>query len=329
MRLVRLATGFVAIALGVTLAGCSVEDSTAPPPPAGPSLRIAFESNRPPSTVGGDDIYFYDPASGAPAAFAPNVNTVSTEYIPALSGDGRWMAFNSTRQLTGTLATLFLYEVSTASLTLPQGPNTFPTAFNPSLSYDGRYLAFQSQTGGPFEAEVILWDRSTDQQIVLPSLHLPGAGDFDPSLSGDGSLIALFTNRFAGNGWDLLLYDVAGDSLIDLPGLNTTSNELAASLSRDGRYLAFHSNRPGGAGLFDVYVFDRQTATLLPLPGANTALSELRPAISPDGRWLAYDTENDGATDVRLYDLVNRRLVDLPGLNDSYFIDQGPTIAQP
>jgi Tol biopolymer transport system component len=313
------------------LAGCSVERTTnGPAPPAGPPLRIAFESNRPPSTVGGGDVYFFDPATGAPAAFAPNVNSVSSEMLPALSGDGRWMAFNSTRQLTGTLGTLFLYDVENARLDVPPGPNAFVNCFNPSLSYDGRYLAFQSQVGGAFENEVILWDRQSDQQVPLPSLHEFGTGDFDPSLSGDASLIALMTNRTgAVTGFDVVLYDVPGDSLIPLPGINTTSNELGVSLSRDGRYLAFHSNRPGGAGLFDVYVYDRQTEALLPLPGANTALSELRPALSPDGRWLAYDSENDGADDVRLYDIANRRLVALPGLNDPYFIDKGASIAQP
>lgn len=324
----RAAGALAALALVAALAGCSTERSTtAPPPPGGPALRIAWASNRPPSEVGGADIYFYDIGTGRGAYLPPNVNTASTEGPCAFSGDGHWMAFNSSRQLTGVTGSLFLYEVSTGNTTVPPGPNAFANPVNPSLSHDGRYLAFQTQVGGAFDQDIVLWDLQTDQRVPTPSLHEVGAADFDPALSADGGLIAFTTNRSTSvGGWDVALYDVAGDSLVALPGLDSSANDLGVTISGDGRYLAFQSNRPGGEGVYDVYVYDRRTSQLLPLPGANSALSELTPGISEDGRYVAYETENRGGGDVLLYDVQAGRLVPLPGLDDPYFLDRYPAV---
>jgi Tol biopolymer transport system component len=160
--------------------------------------------------------------------------------------------------------------------------------------------------------------------IPTPGLHALAAADFDPSLSGDGKLIAFTTTRYGS--YDVALYDVTGDSLLPLPGLNTNYDDLGVSISRDGRYLAFHSNRPGGEGLFDIYVYDRGTRNFLPMAGANTPMSDLNAALSPDGRYVAFSTDYEGGGDIRLYDIGLQRLVPLPGLNDAYFSDKNPSI---
>jgi hypothetical protein len=77
-----------------------------------------------------------------------------------------------------------------------------------------------------------------------------------------------------------------------------------------------------------VYVYDRASSSFLPLPGANTPLGESLPALSPDGRYLAYQTEAEGGGDIRLYDIVLQQLVPVPGLNDPYYPDRQPSLAQ-
>jgi Tol biopolymer transport system component len=335
-NLVTVKTGILApAALALVCAACSAERiplSTSGPDRA--PLVMAFMSERPPSPPYGADIYLYDLREGGPAYLAPNLNTVDLEGPCALSADGRKLAFYTNRSTTGSLAQLLLYDVAHATTVVPEKINQLQTLQNPSLSDDGRFLAVQYQVGGPFELYIAVEDLASDSLLPVPNLNVPNATTFDPSLSGDGSLIAFASNRFGSLGsWDIFLYSVPGDSLIGLPGMNSPAGDLAPSISRDGRYIAFQSGRPGvvapNDSLIDVYVYDRVAGRLLPLPGANTQLAEILPTISPDGRYLAYVTEQTGARDVRVYDIRERRLLRLEGLNDPYYRDYFPTLASP
>jgi Tol biopolymer transport system component len=311
-------------------AGCSKSDS---PTRVGlgdrPSLRIAFLSERPPSPAFSSDIYFYDVAAGGPAYRPPNVSTTNADGPCALSADGRKMAFWSNRLPIGTVATLLLYDVATGAVSLPHWASTLDYPNNPSLSADARYLAFQYQVGAS-DLFVGVEDLVGDRLLPLPMLNASGTISFDPSLSADGSLIAFASMRpnAGGGGWDIFLYSVPGDSLVPLPGINSAYSDLAPSLSGDGRYLAFQSGRPGlDGGVIDVFLYDRQTQSLVPLPGVNTPLADYLPSLSPDGRYLAYTTDSQGGRDIRLYDVVTHRFVDLPGLDDPYFYDYFPAIS--
>jgi len=319
------------VAAVALLSGCSKNDhNPVAPHGAGPSLKIAFASERPPSTVGANDIYLYDVSTGAAATRPVNLDSPSDEQIAALSGNGAWLVFVSTQIFIGPSSTTLRYNIATGQITyvdafdLVVGPN------NPSVSYDGRYVAVQDiLNGNVFDQEVTEADIIADTLVQTPHLHADGALDFDPSISRDGRLIAFASSRAPSiGGFNVLLYDVGGDSLIDLPNLNSRNDDLAPGISADGRYIAFESNRAGGAGFFDIYVYDRQTASLLPMPGANTALSDLTPTISPDGRYVAFATEAEGGTDIRLYDLQTQTLVSTPGMNDPYFRDRFPSLAE-
>jgi Tol biopolymer transport system component len=324
-RFVRGRAGLAGSLLTLALlAGCGSEGPT--PASYGPALMLVYCSNRPPSAPSNKDIYFYDVATGGTAFRPPNVDTPFDEGPAGISGDGRWLAYNTTNPLVGTASELAIDYVPSGSIHAPVTPSVYQGAFNPSLSYDGHYLAFQTVVGSIFEQDIVLMDAFADTVILTPKLHEIGALDFDPSLSGDGKLIAFTTTRYGT--YDIALYDVAGDSLIPLPNCNSNlANDLGVSISRDGRRLAFHSNRAGGVGNFDVYVYDRPTSSLLPMPGANTPLGDINPALSPDGQWVAFTAEGEGGSDIRLYDLAARRLFAIPGANDSYFAERFVTIA--
>ena len=307
-----------------SLAGCGSEGITGPGN-AGPPLLLCFCSNRPPSPPSNKDLYFYDCANGGNAFRPPNLDTPFDEGPASISGDGQWVAYNTTNPYVGTNSELLLYHVPGGVIHAPTTPGRYVGPFNPSLSYDGHYVAFQNLVGSIFEQDIVLMDAFADSVILTPRLHALGAADFDPSLSGDGRLIAFTTTR---NGtFDIALYDVAADSILPLPNCNTDFSDIGASISRNGRYIAFHSNRPGGQGLFDVYVYDRVTASMLPMPGANTPLADINAALSPDGRWVAFTSEGEGGSDLRLYDLSSRRLFPIPGANDPYFAERFVTIA--
>ena len=75
------------------------------------------------------------------------------------------------------------------------------------------------------------------------------------------------------------LYDRKEKKYLPLPGLNSVGHEQSPSLSADGRYLAFVSERFGGAGERNIYLYDRQTQKLLPTPDLNSKHDDFDPCV--------------------------------------------------
>lgn len=90
------------------------------------------------------------------------------------------------------------------------------------------------------------------------------------------------------------------------PVINSEHWESQPSLSSDGQYLYFASDRPGGEGGTDIYV-SRRTATGWTSPrnvgtAINTMLNEMSPVISPDGSRLFFSSNgHPGAGGYDLY----------------------------
>jgi Tol biopolymer transport system component len=97
-----------------------------------------------------------------------------------------------------------------------------------------------------------------------------------------------------------------------------------------GDWVPFVSNRENPD--FDIFLYNPDTDQVLSPPGANTPGNEDFPLLSTNGRWLVFLTDwPRGDTDVRLYDLVTRRLDLLPALNTRQdeltpAIDNAPTL---
>jgi len=192
---------------------------------------------------------------------------------------------------------------------------------HPALSQDGRFCAFtfevENQTGR------IQWFDIKEQKLIdLPVINDTPNAQMGPSLSADGNLIAFTAwNRpkAIGQGWNVFLYDVAGKKLLDLPDLNTEKfDDRMPALSGDGRFLAFTSNRKGGAGLTDVYLYDRRESKLAALPDMNSKQSDVEPSLSTDGNLVAFASDRTGGKggrDIYLYDRAASKLLPLPGLN--------------
>src|SRR5262249_17521747 len=141
------------------------------------------------------------------------------------------------------------------------------------------------------------------------------------TLSGDGQVLAFAAWDRPGSSprWDILGYDVKNKKLLDLPKLNTQKfDERMPCLSGDGRFLAYVSNAPGGAGLTDVYLYDRQEQKVVVLPEMNSAGSDLTPSLNEDGSLICFVSDRPGGKggrDIYLYDRAAKKFLDLPGLN--------------
>jgi Tol biopolymer transport system component len=84
------------------------------------------------------------------------------------------------------------------------------------------------------------------------------------------------------------------------PVVNTTANEFAPAISKDGRSLYFASNRPGGFGGLDIWVSQRASEDD-PWgppqnlgPTVNSAFADAAPNLSLDGHQLFFHSDRPG-----------------------------------
>lgn len=129
--------------------------------------------------------------------------------------------------------------------------------------------------------------------------------DFDPAFSADGRTVFFCSDRPGGLGGDDL-YRVSFDGR-DFgapenlgPMVNSSNDEFAPMLARDGRRLLFSSDRPGGAGGHDLYVAARgpdgfQAARALE-NGLNSPAHEFDATFLSDDRTIVFARAADFAT---------------------------------
>ena len=207
-----------------------------------------------------------------------------------------------------------------------------------SISADGRYVAFCSRasnlvpgdTNGSLD--VFVYDRQTDttERVSLGFDGLQANGDnYAPSISADGRYVAF--HSYASNlvpddtngRWDVFVHDrqtgttervsVASD------GTQGNADSNSASISADGRYVAFHSYASSLVpedtnGRWDVFVHDRQTGTTeqasLASDGTQGNSDSETPTISANGRYVAFRSsannlvpgDTNGYSDIFVYD---------------------------
>jgi Tol biopolymer transport system component len=96
-------------------------------------------------------------------------------------------------------------------------------------------------------------------------------------------------------------------------GINSRYNDQQPSLSGNGRYLSWVSNRNGR---HQVLLYDLSREKFVPLPGLNpkNTLTE-SPSLSRTGRYLVYVVSRNGRPEIALYDRI---IEETEILTDSY-----------
>lgn len=64
------------------------------------------------------------------------------------------------------------------------------------------------------------------------------------------------------------------------------------------------------------------------LSGVKTIFDENNPNVSANGRYLVFSSNRDGSHNVYLYDLQERRIQNLPGLNSEQFSATQPAVSE-
>jgi len=295
---------------------------------------VAFASEAT-NLVSGDtngywDVFVHDTQTGATSRVSRATNGTqadSASYYPAISGDGRYVAFGSyaTNLVSGDTNgdyDIFLHDTQTGTTSrvsrATDGTQADSASYYSAISGDGRYVAFYSHasnlvsgdTNGYWDVFIHDTQTGTTNRVSRATDGTQGNDDSrSPAISADGRYVAFHsyaTNLVSGdtNGyWDVFLHDTqtGATSRVSQATDGTQGNDLSyhPAISADGRYMAFHSyatNLVSGDtnGYWDVFVHDTQTGATsrvsLATDGTQGNDDSSSPASSGDGRYVAFDS---------------------------------------
>jgi len=231
---------------------------------------------------------------------AMGLEASGSSLVPSISGDGRYVSFQSDAPLDALASgftDIYVRDRTTGSTTLLSasslgGPaNSFSS--NAELSEDGRFVVFQSDA-----SNLIAGDANTFADVFFV--------DRDPDENGiydEGNLALIRVSETAG-------------------GVGGNSPSTSPSLSADGRWVSYTSLAnnltPGDTnGVGDVFTWDRLTGTTVRqslAPGGVQGNGPSGPGqLSSNGRFLAYSSL-----------ATNLVASDINGVRDAFLRDRDP-----
>jgi WD40 repeat protein len=226
----------------------------------------------------------------------------STNVAPALSPDGRWMAFLSERSFFSI--DLFVADAATGAI-VAQLTDTAADPRYSNLQYidsagawdpDGRRLAIGTVTSGRAAITVFRWPGgSREFDVVVDDVD----EILNPTWSPDGGSIAF--SAMSGGVTDLYVYDLAAGRLRRLT--RDTFADMQPVWEPGGRRIAFVSDRfttDADAlvlGTLRLALIDVDSGITQDVP-ALAAGKHISPQWSPDGRWLYFVSDADGSSDL-------------------------------
>ena len=252
-------------------------------------------------------------------------------YAPAISGDGKSVAFES--HSTNLVADdkngvkdIFIWNsVSNKIDKVSMGNNDKEAnaeSYEPSVSGDGNLIAFTSTAGnisgtekGTSNNNVFLRDMASKTTIMIsvdPSSKKGGGGS-RASISSDGKRIAFYSHTSTlvsddkNNLWDIFLWEennpklkrvsLTADGKERNQGEESSNRIVSPSISGNGRYIAFTTTAnnmvPGDDKYFqDVFIYDTQT--VITIVASTTADGKFGNADSPIGQGEKIAISYDG-----------------------------------
>ncbi len=302
------------------------------PAMSGDGHYIVFDSDAtnlvPGDTNGQSDVFLHDRVTGQTFKISTAFDGGLADggsYFPAISEDGRYIAFESraTNLVSGDTnnsSDVFVYDRTTGQVTrvsvASDGSQANGDSYLPAISSIGRYVAFESNATNLVAGDtnnypdVFVHDRVTGQttrvSVASDGSQADGPG-YSPSISADGRYVAFESDApnlvpdDMNDEWDVFVRDlVAGQTFrvsVASDGSEADGGSYAPSISGDACFVAFESDAAnlvaGDTNMItDVFVRDWCTSqTFLVSVGGNGTPADggsYSPSISSDSRYVAF-----------------------------------------
>jgi Tol biopolymer transport system component len=280
-------------------------------------------------TNGVSDVFLRDLAAGTTTRLSVSAagvqgNAASGEAPSGISADGGAVSFSSSASNlvdgdTNRVRDVFVWSraggVERVSVASDGAQAAAGSSDASALSADGRRVAFTSTApnlvagDGNLAADVFVHDRSTGSTVrasVTPAgAESPSASSLQPGgLSGNGRVVAFDTGAALvpgdTGGTDVYVRDLASETTervsLSSGGTGANGNSSVASVSDNGRYVAFQSSAtnldPGDTGGDqDIFVRDRAAGiTRLASTSSQATQASQSASISGDGRYVGLTT---------------------------------------
>ncbi len=315
---------------------------------------VAFDSSAenlvPGDTNAREDIFVHDRNTGVTervSVTSGGGEGFSGAFKPALSSDGRYVAFDSSGLATvcagGFSSHIFVHDRTThetecVSVT-SDGNGEDGFSDNAAISAGGRFVAFSSSSSNLVEGDtnrlqdVFVHDRVTGitERVSVASDGTEGNGVcFQTDISADGRFVA-FDSRAnnlvtadTNEEYDIFVHDrVTGTTervSVASDGTQGNDESFDPAISADGRFVAFSSNASNlvaddSNGTGDVFVHDRVT-------GVTERVSITSDSWQGNGGSYIADISSDGRIVVFRSDATNFVADDTNALQDIFVHDR-------
>ena len=294
---------WLSLVLIAAAAGCSKAD---PPPPS----KIAFAIDREGTAR---DVLLIDPAGGEPVPVAP---AGSNDETPAWSPEGLTLLFSSNRD---GVRGIYAWDKQLSRVVMAQYHDYAPT-----WSPDGRRIAYMSDRDESWQIYSISATGRDEKRLTNSK-----SNDTWPVWSPDGGSILFLSDR--GGQHDLYLMRVLPIERDPLPKpergkppppeprwtedptplTNDRAWDGRPSYSRDGKWIAWPSDREGKSAIYIMDAAGKNARRLTPLDSEAD-----EPSWSPDGKQIVFVSTRDGFRELYLqgiHDKEARRLTTLRG----------------
>jgi Tol biopolymer transport system component len=230
------------------------------------------------------------PVAGGPASEIRSDTTAVQLHSPALSPDGRFIAYVEGWPLS-------LYNVSPNQVWIAPvagGPavpvsDSITVNVSPEWARDGRSVYFVSNIGGARDIYRVPIRNGRPAAAPTP-VTAGGLASFTVSVSADGTRLAYDVVRNSSNIWAA---DIPSRGSASWEGATRLTNDRqhveSMRLSRDGRWLAYDSDRAGNMDIYKV-----RTTGGDPIQLTATPENEFGPSWSPDGAEIVFQSHRDG-----------------------------------
>lgn len=248
---------------------------------------------------------------------------------PSLSGDGRFVAFESTEDLANLgrqgfhafRAELLAELASFVQMTLSR-------AVAPAISQDGARIVFASKENpvGSNEdgnSEIFFYHNSTLTQLTNTTANSEvrriADGSFQPSISDDGRYIAFSSNRNLGGqntdlNFEIFVYDTTFETISQITNSSGVAGAFSAKISGNGNTIAYIRETVTNRDLMLQGRADPGSSQVIASNSPTLSLAYGR-TISDDGLRLVYSAETElNASQLFLWDgrnNITRRLTSL------------------